>query len=869
MRQYILTAIIVSLWVVFLPIVSAAHMVTVTNNGGGIVATQSNPLSICPRPLTPQDLLMTVKNTGTIVDTYDVDINLPAGWELGEIRSGFSIAPGYTAEVNPFLISYIPSNTLPGVYEIDVTITSSNNPSDKITKTLYIEILACHDVYISITDDMRTVCKEDAIEETFLLTFTNDGKYNEVLELTTSEGWAATIDTLSINKGETKTVDVILVPPEGLTGKQSVVVRAESQTSYVDVSETLSLDIQSCFGVDAYVTPGTKSLCAGEAADFELVLKNSGNADTYTITAPEWVDIPVETIELGENEEKKIGFTATPTSIGVSTFDIQIDSSHSSTVTSGIVNTEECRDVTVFLFPDEKLICAGETVDYTISIKNTGKIAETFEITTTEGTPEETSVEIPAGQTRMIDFFVDTKGMTGEMMIGVKAKATGNDISDQASSTLILEDCYAAEVDILESSQEICPYFETSYTVYVKNIGKKADNYNLKIDTHTEIFSLAPGETKNIVVPMFANVDSGDYEITADLKSPHIDESDSASLIVKTIDKCFSSEVVRASSGAIVVQENRGSVVPVKIKNTGDQGNTYEITSDGPDWIYLRPTSLDLEPADGKNVYLYLLPPFGTPAGEYEIVLTAESEQTSSSLTLMVEVISETEELVSSLPEEPEEIPEETPEEPEETPEETPDLMLPIIDLETNNEETYLFEETEQVKLLYDTQEHMVTVEAASADAVSILIESEPMVLDLSSGDSKEIDIDGDGVNDVIVTYNGYMDGKADITYERVVPIEIPEETEETPEEEIVLEVNDSENDTITLNSSLGTEEDELTGGVVVDTPFWKTAIVGVITLIIIVILLIRFSYLLRSDKKEEPVEEKKETKEKKNNNKK
>ena len=82
-----------------------------------------------------------------------------------------------------------------------------------------------------------------------------------------------------------------------------------------------------------------------------------------------------------------------------------------------------------------------------------------------------------------------------------------------------------------------------------------------------------------------------------------------------------------------------------------------------------------------------------------------------------------------------------------------------------------------------------------------------------------------------------------------------------------MIDVNDTEGDRITLNSSLGDggEEDDLTGAVAGETPFWKTSIVAVITVLIIVILIIRFSLLLRSDKKEKPVNNKtKKTEEKK-----
>ncbi|MBU0530711.1 MAG: hypothetical protein KKC05_03480, partial [Nanoarchaeota archaeon] len=276
MRQLILPIIIVSLCMTFIPVVSATHSITVSDANGNMVATQSNPISVCPKPLTPQDFLITVKNTGSIVDTYTVDVTLPSGWDLGTIRSGFSLQPGQTGEINPFLISYIPSNTLPGVYKVDVMITSSNKPSDKVIKSVYIEILSCHSIDIVSVDASRSVCGEDVIEETYQLEIKNNGKYREVLDLTSSVSWSSMIDTVELNPGETKDVDVALTPPAGLIGKQNAVVTATARGSYAEVSETLALDIKSCYQATVSIAPASKNVCFGESAEYELKLVNTG-----------------------------------------------------------------------------------------------------------------------------------------------------------------------------------------------------------------------------------------------------------------------------------------------------------------------------------------------------------------------------------------------------------------------------------------------------------------------------------------------------------------------------------------------------------------------------------------------------------------
>jgi len=884
MRQFILPLIIVSLWVVFIPFVAATHSITVSDMNGNSVGTQSNPLSTCPKPLTPQDLLIKVKNTGTITDTYSVDVDLPAGWELGLIRSDFSLGAGQTGEINPFLISYIPSNTKPGVYKIDIIVKSSNNPTDTMVKSVYIDILSCHSVDIEVVDNVKSTCKENPGETVYNMKVKNNGKYSETFDIVSSEGWASpSMNKITIGVGETKSFDVTLSPPSGLSGSQNVIVTIKSKTTYAENSKTLTLNLEPCYAVSAILNPTSKQACLGDSATFDLTVKNLGKADSFIITTPDWIDSSLKNLQLGDGEQKTFSLTANPTELGSAAFDVSIDSDFSVTEVVGTVSTEECRDVTVFLFPDDKTACMGDVVEYTITIKNTGKKGDTFDITTTYGTPEVSSVEVGAGQTKSIDYIFDTEGLTGNLIVGVKAKSSNSEIFDQASSKLVLEECYSASVDIVEEQQDVCPFFDTSFTVLVKNTGKMVDSYNLKVDKHTEIFSLNPGETKNIDVPILANVDSGEFTITAELASNHVTLTDTANLRVKTSNECFSSEVVRASNGAIVVEEQKGVVVPIKIRNVGDQGNSYDVNSDGPEWTFLRPTTVDLGPKDENNVYLYLLPPLGTPSGEYEIIITAESLQTSSSMNMMVEVISGTP-------------PEEQPEVPEQ-----PAGELNIVETAINAGMFNTLVEAIGIAGLTETLEGQgpFTVFAPTDEAFNNLPEGalnnllqDPEQLayilkyhvvkaDLTADEVAGVDgietLDKTIIN-VDSTANGVkLNGNVNIIQTDIMAtngiihvidaVLIPGEVTETPEEDIVLVVNESEDsDTITLNSSLGGENGitgELTSDA--DTPFWKTAVVGIITIIIIAILIVRFALLVKGGKKAEE----KESKDKKNSDKK
>ena len=62
---------------------------------------------------------------------------------------------------------------------------------------------------------------------------------------------------------------------------------------------------------------------------------------------------------------------------------------------------------------------------------------------------------------------------------------------------------------------------------------------------------------------------------------------------------------------------------------------------------------------------------------------------------------------------------------------------------------------------------------------VTIEISSTPVVLTMIVGESKNVDLDDDGVDDLVVTLNRIVDDKADLTFESFVTPEQAREIEE------------------------------------------------------------------------------------------
>src|SRR3989344_4790121 len=77
------------------------------------------------------------------------------------------------------------------------------------------------------------------------------------------------------------------------------------------------------------------------------------------------------------------------------------------------------------------------------------------------------------------------------------------------------------------------------------------------------------------------------------------------------------------------------------------------------------------------------------------------------------------------------------------------------------------------------TRSHSVKVLEVMDNQVTIEISSTPVVLTMIVGESKNVDLDDDGVDDLVVTLNRIVDDKADLTFESFVTPEQAREIEE------------------------------------------------------------------------------------------
>ncbi len=124
----------------------------------------------------------------------------------------------------------------------------------------------------------------------------------------------------------------------------------------------------------------------------------------------------------------------------------------------------------------------------------------------------------------------------------------------------------------------------------------------------------------------------------------------------------------------------------------------------------------------------------------------------------------------------------------------------------------------DSVVFTVDGENHEIVLDKLTSDSVTLVINSDPIEVTLKMGDSKKVDVDGDGILDLLVELRSIdvPHQKADIYFEDITvkqesaPVEEveAEETESEAEEtEEVEEIEEEEPETLTTPTAAAVEE--------------------------------------------------------------
>ncbi|MCB9134944.1 MAG: hypothetical protein H6636_05935 [Anaerolineales bacterium] len=237
-----------------------------------------------PGVLTPFDVRIT--NLGTIVDTYNLTVSAPAGWEtaltlFGTPISTVDVAPGTGNALTLQLFLTPVDDTTPGDYDFSVTaqsLVSATGAGVAQVGNLGVSVALSGPAQMSGSG-------------TWDVTVTNNGATGDTYDLTAFGPFAPyaqfSVASVSLAPGASQTVQLTVSGISWLATDYLLGVHAQSQTeSYVQDQDTLIVSLLAVEGVSVALQPDVQTVNGTTQASFTLVITNTGNTETtFTLSA--------------------------------------------------------------------------------------------------------------------------------------------------------------------------------------------------------------------------------------------------------------------------------------------------------------------------------------------------------------------------------------------------------------------------------------------------------------------------------------------------------------------------------------------------------------------------------------------------------
>lgn len=407
------------------------------------------------------------------------------------------------------------------------------------------------------------------------------------------------------------------------------------------------------------ISPGDNSGFPGDNVGFTVMVKNTGaDPDNYGLTVSDDANwgllLGDNLLEIAAGENLTTVLTVTiPDNDNLVGVNDNITVIATSQATPSNIENVVCsahaisaivRGVTVSISPGSQGGPNGTTLNYGVTITNTGNVDDTYSLTATDNSGWSPSIPtpfpIPAFTYGTITMSVTVPSNAAIGTIdNIVVTANGTGVSADNSCTAQVTIAKRVSLSISPVSENGLNGDNLSYTVTVKNTGNVLDNYSLTVTDNAgwspnvslTLLTLSPGNSENatlsLTIPsnaMGGAIDNIKVKATSETDNTVIAENRCTAIL----------RVVRGVNVSISPTSENGSngdnkTFSVTVTNLGNVPDNYSLTpADTENWSpSVLPTSLVVAPfGSSENATLKVTIPNNAPNGsEDNITVTARS----------------------------------------------------------------------------------------------------------------------------------------------------------------------------------------------------------------------------------------------------
>jgi len=342
----------------------------------------------------------------------------------------------------------------------------------------------------------------------YAITIVNTGNVidNYAFEISDNSGWGPTITPSFLvvypQNSENAILNVTIPDNAENCNRDEILVVARSQTD-----NTIS-DLDSCTahavirGAKVSISPRYLSGLPGATLAYVVTIANTGMIDeNYSLSTFDnsgWglsVSPTSLSVQVGENDVATLTVTI-PASASSFTED-NITVTAASQVDNTVRDNDTCiaeaivRGIGVSISPDYQEGLPGSTLNYSVSVANTGETVDNFALSVSDNEgwgpalSENLLENVQIGENRIVTLSVtvpeNAVPFTEDNIIVAAISLADPAASDSDSCIARVLAAYGVDVVISPYYQSTLPGTELSYTVTVTNIGTNVDNYGLTV----------------------------------------------------------------------------------------------------------------------------------------------------------------------------------------------------------------------------------------------------------------------------------------------------------------------------------------------------------------------------------------------------
>jgi len=252
-----------------------------------------------------------IKNNGEYTETYVLSVEGNYKDNVVLSQNSLTLNQGELKVIYAYVKSGCNDQ---GDFEFTVKVTPENGRLIG-SQTVRLAVDSCYNFDITTEKDLVNMCEHS--KETISISVKNDGTTNNVYNLELeAPAWANLENNkLEIGSGQTKTVNLELVPDYGVEGNFQIKFNAIPEKGTLKAQNTFNVNVKKCYDISVEIEKDKDKICNALENEYNVLVRNLGEQNKeffVSLDGPSWAELDKTSVDLNAGEESSLKLTVSP-----------------------------------------------------------------------------------------------------------------------------------------------------------------------------------------------------------------------------------------------------------------------------------------------------------------------------------------------------------------------------------------------------------------------------------------------------------------------------------------------------------------------------------------------------------------------------